>query len=273
MSDVAKLISSIKDEIPSGWRKPVVAIFLSLIVVSVLTDIIRSLLGIMENSPAILVVDSIVIVVIAIFFASVGWLMWEIAKPLLKKIKVAKKVRLEIGVSQPNLLKPIAAIFLLFAVFSYGHYIFQKQLDVTKMNLVMEFSQTQNEDAKEIYTEAQYNLGLAYENGYGVEQDYQKAIEWYQKAAQQGLAKAQSNLGGMYANGHGVKQDYQKAIEWYQKAAQQGLAKAQYNLGLVYENGYGVTQDYEEAMFWYQKAADQGYALAQDALKKLTQNK
>ncbi|HIU97479.1 MAG TPA: sel1 repeat family protein, partial [Candidatus Ornithoclostridium faecigallinarum] len=56
----------------------------------------------------------------------------------------------------------------------------------------------------------------------GVKQDWQKAVEWYAKAAEQGDAVAQCNLGICYANGQGVKQDRQKAIEWYTKAAQQG---------------------------------------------------
>ena len=69
-----------------------------------------------------------------------------------------------------------------------------------------------------------------YDNGRGVKQDYIKAVEWYQRAAEQGVADAQYNLGVMYYNGQGVKQDYIKAVEWYQKAAEQGHAEAQFNL-------------------------------------------
>jgi len=52
-------------------------------------------------------------------------------------------------------------------------------------------------------------------------------------------AKAQSNLRAMYDNGQGVKQDYAKAIEYYQKAADQGYAAAQYNLGVMYDDTKG----------------------------------
>ena len=72
-----------------------------------------------------------------------------------------------------------------------------------------------------------------YYYGQGVKQDYIKAVEWYQKAAEQGVAQAQSNLGNRYYNGEGVKQDYHKAVEWYQKAAIQGDATAQFNLALA----------------------------------------
>ena len=60
---------------------------------------------------------------------------------------------------------------------------------------------------------AQHNLGVMYENGEGVRQDYVKAVDWYAKAANKGLSIAQFNLGAMYYNGKGVPQSYAKAIE------------------------------------------------------------
>ncbi|WP_198022325.1 tetratricopeptide repeat protein [Candidatus Odyssella acanthamoebae] len=48
-----------------------------------------------------------------------------------------------------------------------------------------------------------------------------------QKAAEQGHAGAQSNLGGMYYKGEGVEKNAEKAVEWYQKAAEKGNALAQ----------------------------------------------
>ena len=42
-------------------------------------------------------------------------------------------------------------------------------------------------------SKAQYNLGEMYERGgYGVTQDYEKAAQWYQKAADQGDIYAQA---------------------------------------------------------------------------------
>ena len=57
------------------------------------------------------------------------------------------------------------------------------------------------------YANAQYNLGLAYDNGQGVPQDDAQAVAWFRKAAEQGDANAQHNLGYAYANGQGVPQD------------------------------------------------------------------
>ena len=62
----------------------------------------------------------------------------------------------------------------------------------------------------------------------------------------------------MYRKGNGVTQDEKKAVQWYQKSADQGYPLAQSNLGVMYELGKGVTQNYEKALELYQKAADQG---------------
>ena len=62
----------------------------------------------------------------------------------------------------------------------------------------------------------------------------------------------------MYENGTGVSQDYVKAVEWYQKAANQGNAIAQYNLGLMYDNSKGVRQNTAAAKKWFGKACDNG---------------
>jgi TPR repeat protein len=63
--------------------------------------------------------------------------------------------------------------------------------------------------------DAEYNLGVMYDTGRGITQDYVEAAKWYRLAAAQGDAYAQSNLGEMYANGHGVAQDYVDAVKWF----------------------------------------------------------
>jgi len=111
--------------------------------------------------------------------------------------------------------------------------------------------------AKQGNANAQYNLGIMYNNGRGVPQDYAEAVKWYRKAAEQGMAEAQVNLGVMYMyyNGHGVPQDLAEAVKWNRMAAEQGDAGAQYNLGVMYDNGQGVPQDYAQAHMWFNFAA------------------
>ena len=73
--------------------------------------------------------------------------------------------------------------------------------------------------------------------------------------AEQGDADAQYNLGVMYDQGRGVAQDDAEAMRWWRLAAEQGLADAQYNLGVSYVTGEGVPQDYVQAHLWYNLAA------------------
>jgi tetratricopeptide (TPR) repeat protein len=109
-------------------------------------------------------------------------------------------------------------------------------------------------------------LGFLYANGYGVAQDYAKAREWYEKAADKGDGDAMTALGLLYDNGHGVAQDYAKAREWYEKAADKGDRLAMVHLGLLYEHGNGIAQDYAKAREWYGRAADKGEAAAMTLL-------
>ena len=60
------------------------------------------------------------------------------------------------------------------------------------------------------------------------------------EAAEQGDAEAQRALGLMYDNGRGVPQDYVEAIVWYRRAAEQGDAGAQLFLGNMYREAVVV---------------------------------
>ena len=51
-------------------------------------------------------------------------------------------------------------------------------------------------------------------------------IETLKNAAEQGDAEALYQLGNCYQNGEGVEQDIEKAIEWWLKAADLGHEKA-----------------------------------------------
>ncbi len=65
-----------------------------------------------------------------------------------------------------------------------------------------------------------------YKNGCGVEQDYEQAMELFSKAAQQGYAYAQFELGIMYNTGKGVEKNCVNAHKWLNLAAASGLTKA-----------------------------------------------
>lgn len=56
--------------------------------------------------------------------------------------------------------------------------------------------------------------------------DYETALLEWRPLAAQGDADAQYNLGVMYDNGQGVIQDYAEAVNWYRLAAKQGFGHA-----------------------------------------------
>ncbi len=122
--------------------------------------------------------------------------------------------------------------------------------------------------------EADYQQGLSYYKGTGVERNFGKAAQFFLKAAEAGHIGAQYNLGIMNFIGQTGGQDFANAAKWFEKAAGNGHAQAQYNLGLLYYEGKGVAQDTTAALDWIERAASQGYTKAikaRDALKALPQ--
>jgi TPR repeat protein len=88
--------------------------------------------------------------------------------------------------------------------------------------------------------------------------DYLAAYEEWLPLAELGDAEAQFNLGVMYDEGAGIDQDLVTAASWYRKAANQGFVDAQTNLGIMCYYGQGITRDHAEAAKWFERAAGQG---------------
>jgi uncharacterized protein len=105
------------------------------------------------------------------------------------------------------------------------------------------------------YADAQLSLGLMYDKGRGVPQNYGEASKWFRKAAEQGNVAAQFFVALKYLTGEGVPQDYGEASKWLRKVAEQGDAYSQYYLGQMYEAGLGVPQNYVQAHMWINLAA------------------
>jgi TPR repeat protein len=136
----------------------------------------------------------------------------------------------------------------------------KKPIQPTKFDKLLSSAEQGNADA-------QVAVGFIYRTAqWGIQQDYKKALYWYQKSAEQNNPKAQFQLGVVYERGEGLPKDYKKAIYWFQKSAEQGDEGSQAWLGHMYDNGQGVPQDYQQANYWYQKSAEQGNLLAQYGL-------
>lgn len=153
--------------------------------------------------------------------------------------------------------------------------------------------------AEKGHAPALLELGHLHRDGTGVAQDRGKALEFYARAADEGLlgeanywrgsllaanavteaehkqvfeafergadggwAAAQLALARLCEAGRGCAPDPERALELYCKAAAQGLAAAQYELGRIYENGSLAPSDTEESCRWYGKSANGGYGPA-----------
>jgi len=100
---------------------------------------------------------------------------------------------------------------------------------------------------------AQYNLGMMYEEGAGVDQDMSTAVTWYLAAAEDGHINAQFRLGLHYED---AKND-EEAVRWYLAAAEQGYLPAQMIVGASYALGEGVPEDFVQTYMWYTIASEQ----------------
>ena len=106
-------------------------------------------------------------------------------------------------------------------------------------------------------------MGLIYEDGLGVAQDFQKAAQYYKKGAALGDDNARVGYGLLLAQGKGVPQNYREAARYLELAAKNGLKSAQYNLALLYARGVDGVEDPARAVLWLVKAAGQGHVRAQ----------
>lgn len=99
---------------------------------------------------------------------------------------------------------------------------------------------------------AMRQIGWIYQNGQGgFTKDYQKAAEWYQKEIDNGDDYGFLNLGDLYSLSDNNQP--QKALESYEKAAEAGYKKSMLEAANLYFSGKGgVTKDYAKAIKYYE---------------------
>ena len=89
------------------------------------------------------------------------------------------------------------------------------------------------------------------------------AFKALKKSAEGGDAKAQFDLGMKFLFGDGVEENPKTALEWVLKGAEGGNAAAMYFAGSAYEDGVGVQKDIDKSKMWIKRAANAGDAHAQ----------
>ena len=97
--------------------------------------------------------------------------------------------------------------------------------------------------------EALYQLGLYYAE----KADLAKAIKYYQRAAELNNAEAALELYYIYGEGFGVEQDEDKALFFLKKAAESGNQEVLDELAAMALSGQG-NMDAKEAEYWIKKA-------------------
>ncbi|MDE2341528.1 MAG: SEL1-like repeat protein [Alphaproteobacteria bacterium] len=104
--------------------------------------------------------------------------------------------------------------------------------------------------------EAQYQLGLAYQQGRGVTADLQQALDWYHRAATHTPPYPQAQ--NAYALALFQSGQRAKAIPLLELAAQRGDPRAQFVLGTAYFNGDVVGKDNVKAYAYMTRSANSG---------------
>ena len=208
-----------------------------------------------------------------------------------------------------TILKVIATIFLFFTMplVSLAH----KQDKNGAMYLesyqseLIEAAKTTKLLADQGNADAQYNMGVYYFYGDGVEQNYQQSFDYFKLAAAQGNIDAQYNLGELYYLGRGTAQNYKESaritkiladkndvdalihlamlykkgivypkdtnmtVKYLELAAKQNSDYAEYSLGKLYEEGVSINQNYTLAAKYYKLASLKKFSKAQKKLARL----
>ena len=159
--------------------------------------------------------------------------------------------------------------------------------------------------AAELYTTAaklghptaMFNIGVVHAKGLGLPQNIKKAMGWWRKASNLGVAKAMYNRGVIFSlkgneararrwflkgakNGCDMaayrigmiiqdEKNYARAARWLHKSALKGYGPAQASLADAYRNALGVPKDDKRSFYWYRKASVQGVMSATTSLARM----
>lgn len=122
---------------------------------------------------------------------------------------------------------------------------------------------------------AQFNIGVMYANGLGVDRDMATAMNWWSNAARQLHVRAAHNLalamlaGEPIVNGRKSEPDYTAVLRYLKIGADAGFANSEYTLGKLYAGGIGIEKDERRAAELYLSASIKGFAKAQYNLGKV----
>ncbi len=152
-------------------------------------------------------------------------------------------------------------------------YVFDKYVAQTGATNYKLWTELNDSTKKKDPIRANVWLGHEYMNGSEkIEQNYEKAAQYYSKAALAGSADGLYNLGLLTQNGQGVKKDLKAALSYFKQAADQdhykiideygthnvGVAESEHYLGVLYQNGIIVEKNLDLAISYYKRSVEHG---------------
>jgi len=130
--------------------------------------------------------------------------------------------------------------------------------------LMREIASSCEKSAEHLVRAAQYNMGRAFFQGYGVRQSDDMAEKYWLLAADDGnpkaSIKAQSTLGLFYCREDAA--DLKKAFFWHSEACGNGSLESQGALGVMHLNGLGTKINPDSAFICLREAARRGNVYA-----------
>jgi TPR repeat protein len=107
--------------------------------------------------------------------------------------------------------------------------------------------------------DALITLGGFYAEGFGVQKNFSRARECYEKAAQAGMAEGIYNVGVCWEVGMGSAADSARAAEYFRRAADMHLPQALFKMSVILDSGTGVEKDEQASIDYMSRAAARGH--------------
>ena len=177
------------------------------------------------------------------------------------------------------------------ALYSLGNCYYHGELLEKNLGKAVEYYKQALPKAPEVeISDIHYKLYLCYhEGGFGIEKNMDDAFYHLDKASEFN-GEALFQLALWYFNGYYIDQNRDKAFEYFRMLANDtvlthesnyesveerneelcGFGEANYYLALCFENGYGTSVQMDNAKYWYRKSAECGNEKAIKRLDELT---
>ena len=116
--------------------------------------------------------------------------------------------------------------------------------------------------------QAEHLVGIMYEYGIGTSQNFEQALKYYRRGAEQQYLESVYHLGLMYLYGRGTAQQYSRALSLFEFGCHSSHAQCCHYLGIMKTYGYGTSIDYEEAAGWFERSASlDDYRISEESKK------